>query len=70
MKLEWNHHDKLPMYLAKSPAGKAGDFRIFYDDVMYWDDFSEISPTQDLDAIKAVAEKLHDDFINSSVAAQ
>lgn len=67
MKLEWQHHDKLPMYLAKSPAAKAGDFRIFYDDTMYWDTFSKISPTQDLEAIKIVAQQLHDEFINSCV---
>jgi hypothetical protein len=60
MKLEWVHHDTLPMYLAKSSAAKAGDFRIFYDDTMYWDSFSDISPTQDLDAIKAKAQEIHD----------
>jgi hypothetical protein len=60
--LEWVHHDKLPMYLAKSPAAKSGDFRIFYDDVMYWDAFSGISPTQDLDAIKACAQEIHDSY--------
>lgn len=63
--LEWTHHDKLPMYLAKSPAAKAGDFRIFYDDTMYWHSFSGISPTQDLDAIKAIAEKIHQEFLNN-----
>jgi len=60
MKLEWIHHDKLPMYLAKSPAAKAGDFRIFYDDVMYWDNFSDISPTQDFELLKTVAQRIHD----------
>ena len=58
--LEWFHHDKLPMYLAKSPAAKAGDFRIFYDDFMYWDNFSGLSPTQDLEAIKKKAQEIHD----------
>ena len=62
MKLEWEHHDKLPMYLAKSPAAKAGDFRIFYDDVMYWDNFSGLSPTQDLEAIKQKAQEIHDSY--------
>jgi hypothetical protein len=60
--LEWIHHDKLPMYLAKSQAAKAGDFRIFYDDTMYWDTFSGLSPTQNLDAIKREAEKIHNEF--------
>ena len=64
MELEWIHHENLPMYLAKSPAAKAGDFRIFYDDTMYWDSFSGISPTQDLDAIKEIAQKIHDNFDN------
>jgi hypothetical protein len=60
--LEWIHHDKLPMYLAKSPAAKAGDFRIFYDDVMYWDSFSGLTPTQDLEAIKAKAQEINDSY--------
>lgn len=62
MELKWYHHDKLPMYLAKSPAA-AGDFRIFHDDVMYWDSFSGLSPTHDLDAIKKVAQAIHDRYI-------
>jgi len=65
MKLEWIHHDKLPMYLARSPAVKSGDFRIFYDDNMYWDNFSERSPTQDFAVLKEYAQLLHDNFINS-----
>jgi hypothetical protein len=60
MKLEWIHHDKLPMYLARSPAAKSGDFRIFYDDVMYWDNFSDISPTQNLEELKDIAQHIHD----------
>jgi hypothetical protein len=60
--LEWYHHLKLPMYLAKSPAAKAGDFRIFYDDVMYWDSFSGLSPTQDLEEIKSKAQEIHDSY--------
>lgn len=60
--LEWTHHDKLPMYLARSPAAKAGDFRIFYDDVMYWDNFSGLSPTQDLESIKERAQDIHDKY--------
>ena len=62
MELEWEHHDKLPMYLAKSPAAKAGDFRIFYDDMMYWDNFYGMDPTQDLDAIKQKAQEIHDSY--------
>ena len=62
MQLEWFHHEKLPMYLAKSPAAKAGDFRIFYDDVMYWDTFSGLTPTQDLEAIKRKAQEIHDSY--------
>jgi hypothetical protein len=54
------------MYLAKSPAAKAGDFRIFYDDVMYWDSFSNISPTQDIEAIKKVAQEIHDKYMSPS----
>ena len=65
MKLEWIHHDKLPMYLAKSPAAKAGDFRVLYDDEMHWDAFSELSPSPDLESIKLAAQQIHDDFINS-----
>lgn len=65
MQLEWVHHEKLPMYLARSPAAKAGDFRIFYDDVMYWDNFSNLSPTSDLDGLKELAQRIHDDFINN-----
>jgi hypothetical protein len=64
--LEWVHHDKLPMYLARSPAAKSGDFRIFYDDVMYWNNFSNSPPTQDLDGLKKLAQKIHDDFINNA----
>jgi hypothetical protein len=62
MQLEWTHHDKLPMYLAKSPAAKAGDFRVFYDDVMYWDNFSGLSPTQDFEAIKQKAQEINDSY--------
>lgn len=62
MKLEWEHHHKLPMYLAKSPAVKSGDFHIFYDDTMYWDNFSDLSPTQDLDAIKQKAQEIHNSY--------
>ena len=62
MKLEWTHHHTFPMYLAKSPATKTGDFRIFYDDVMYWDNFSGLSPTQDLNAIKQKAQEIHDSY--------
>lgn len=65
MKLEWIHHDKLPMYLARSPAEKSGDFRIFYDDNLYWDTFSGSSPSSDLESIKSTAQQIHDDFINS-----
>jgi hypothetical protein len=60
--LEWIHHDKLPMYLARSPAAKSGDFRIFYDDVMYWDTFSGLSPTQDFEAIKQKAQEINDSY--------
>ena len=61
MKLEWTHHDKLPMYFAKSAASPFGEFRIFYDDIMYWDTFSNLTPTQDLDRIKEVAQSIHDE---------
>lgn len=64
--LEWIHHDKLPMYLANSPAAKSGAFRIFYDDVMYWNNFSDHPPTQDLDGLKQLAQKIHDNFINNA----
>jgi hypothetical protein len=60
MKLEWVHHEKLPMYMAKSPAAKHGEFRIFYDDLLYWDNFSDISPTQDLEELKDIAQRSHD----------
>lgn len=63
--LEWIHHDKLPMYLARSPAAKSGDFRIFYDDVMYWNNFSDVPPTQDLEGLKQIAQRIHDEFINN-----
>lgn len=62
MELDWEHHEKFPMYLAKSPAAKGGDFRIFYDDTMYWDTFSGLSPTQDLEAIKKKAQEIHDSY--------
>lgn len=62
MKLEWIHHHTFPMYLAKSHATKTGDFRIFYDDLFYWDNFSGLSPTQDLDAIKTKAQEIHDSY--------
>lgn len=62
MELEWIHHDKFPMYLAKSPAAKGGDFRIFYDDDIYWDNFSGLSSTTDLDAIKRKAQEIHDSY--------
>ncbi len=65
MMLEWTHHDKLPMCLAKSPAEKTGYFRIFYDDVMYWNNFSDHPPTQNIEALKTLAQQIHDDFINS-----
>lgn len=64
--LEWIHHDKLPMYLANSPAAKYGAFRIFYDDVMYWNNFSDHPPTQDLDMLKQLAQQIHDNFINNA----
>lgn len=59
MKLEWHHHDNHPMYFAKSDTQDI-TFRIFYDDVMYWDDFSGLSPTQDLEAIKSKAQEIND----------
>lgn len=64
--LERVHHNNLPMYLARSPAAKAGDFRIFYDDTMYWDNFSGLSPTQDIDAIKKAAQSIHDKYMSTS----
>jgi hypothetical protein len=69
--LEWIHHDKLPMYLARSPAVKSGDFRIFYDDVMYWTNFSDLSPTQDLEMLKQKAQEIHDAYlINKEIATE
>jgi hypothetical protein len=62
--LEWQHHDKMPMYIAKSPAAKNGAFRIFYDDIMYWDDFSDLTPTQDFEAIKQKAQSIEDSYRN------
>lgn len=62
--LEWTHHDKLSMYLAKSPAEKTGYFRIFYDDVMYWNNFSDLPPTQNIDELKEIAQKKHDGLNN------
>lgn len=60
--LEWKHHENLSMYKANSPAAKSGEFRIFYDDMMYWDTFSGLSPTQDLNAIKVKAQEIHDSY--------
>lgn len=60
MMLEWEQHENYPMIVAKSPVGKGGLFRIFYDDTMYWDTFSGVSPTQDLDQIKNRAQQIHD----------
>jgi hypothetical protein len=59
--LEWTHHEKLPLYMGISPSYPA-TFCIFYDDVMYWDDFSGLSPTQDLEAIKQKAQEIHDSY--------
>jgi hypothetical protein len=61
MQIEWTHHEKLPLYMGKSPT-YPGTFCIFYDDVMYWDSFSGLSPTQDLEAIKAKAQEIHDSY--------
>jgi hypothetical protein len=60
--LRWEHHKTLPIYIAKSPSAKHGDFRIFYDDTMYWCNFADISPTQDIKTLKKVAQDLHDSF--------
>lgn len=60
--LRWEHHKVLPIYIAKSPAAKYGDFRIFYDDHMYWCNFSDSSPIQDLEVLKNDAQNLHDSF--------
>lgn len=60
--LEWKWKDGYPMVEAESPAAPGGVFRISYDDVMYWDSFSGISPTQDLDAIKQAAQEIHDRY--------
>jgi hypothetical protein len=59
MHLEWKHHDTMKMYFAKSSSAPSGEFRIFYDDIMYWDNFSDLSPTQDLALIQETAEKVH-----------
>lgn len=64
--LEWVHHKKLPMYIAKSPAAKSGDFRIFYDDLMYWNNFSDLPPTQNIDELKEIAQKKHDGLNNDT----
>lgn len=64
--LEWVHHEKLPMYIAKSPAAKSGDFRIFYDDLMYWNNFSDLPPTQNIDELKEIAQKKHDGLNNDT----
>jgi hypothetical protein len=61
MMLEWQHHEKLPMYFAKSTA-KNKTFCVFYDDIMYWDDFSGLTPTQDLEAIKQKAQEINDSY--------
>ena len=65
-RLEWFHHETLPLYYTKSPAAKSGAFSISYDDVMYWDTFSNLSPTQNLESIKQAAQEIHETFINMS----
>lgn len=60
--LEWENHNNYPMIVAKSPAGKGGMFRIFYDDIMYWDSFSGMSPTQDITVLKTKAQEIHDSY--------
>ncbi len=57
--LEWIEDSQYPIIYAESSAASGGKFYIFYDDIMYWDRFSGLSPTQDLDAIKAKAQELH-----------
>ena len=66
--LEWTHHDKLPIYFAKSAASPFGEFRIFYDDIMYWNNFSNLPPTQDLDWLKEVAQSIHNEFTSNQEA--
>lgn len=60
--IEWIHHDKFPMYLAKSTTREDITFRVSYDDVMYWDAFSDLSPTQDFEAIKQRAQEINDSY--------
>lgn len=48
--------------MTRTNAAPGGVFRISYDDVMYWDSFSGISPTQDHDAIKQAAQEIHDRY--------
>lgn len=60
--IEWKEHEKLPMIMGKSQLYPA-TFCVFYDDVMYWDSFSGLSPTQDIDAIKEKAQQIHDEWI-------
>lgn len=64
--LEWKDKPGHPMYEAKSPAAPGGAFIVAYDDVMYWDSFSGLSPTQDLGAIEKIAQDVHDKYMSTS----
>jgi hypothetical protein len=60
--LQWTYSQSHPSIEAASPAANGGTFRIFYDDVMYWDSFTGMSPTQDLASIQAKAQEIHDSY--------
>ena len=59
--LEWKDRADGKMIVAESNAAVSGSFRIHYDDVMYWPSWDK-DCTQDLNALKAEAQKLHNEF--------
>lgn len=57
--LVWQENAKYKQFYAESKTAPYETYRIFYDDVMYWPSWSK-DCTQDLDALKAEAQDLHD----------
>lgn len=60
--LYWVNHDTLPMYMARSEVAPQGVFRIFYDDNLYWCNFTKDGPTSDLQSLKDIAQRIHNSY--------
>lgn len=59
--LIWEDKAESRMICANSIAAPNSVFRIAYDDVMYWPNWSK-DCTQDLESLKAEAQQIHDGY--------